>query len=108
MIKIVLEDGRSRPKFYCDFCEEAIEKASAGLYLWKHARTQKRGFVEGVPADVFTGHKGVCDRGFCERMRWKRNDPMTMELRVLPIYLGTNMGLDWRAARQWAEDMGSF
>lgn len=52
-------------------------------------------------------HKGACDRGLCADRGWNRHDPATMEISVLPVYLGRSLGLNWEKAGELADDMGA-
>lgn len=78
------------------------------MYVW-NPKTGGPFFTAGEPEPLYVVHKGACDRGLCARFGWDERDPATMELRVLPIYLGGNMGIvsdeDWKDALDHAERM---
>lgn len=108
MIRMVLErnthKGRpdlARPRIFCDYCERPIDDARGGLYMWD-ARLENEAFYAGEPQEVYTVHKGACDRGFCARMGWQRHGPHAGELRLLPLYLGNSAAVDWQKARELA------
>ncbi len=119
-IKIVLERRAhrgepdiSRPMFFCDYCDKPIEEAGKGLYVFPDASSKalhdEGGFFKGEPVAVYTVHKGACDRMFHQERGYGRGDlSPTMELRLLPYYLGNNMGLDWEKVRELAEMMGEI
>jgi hypothetical protein len=91
----------SCPKFVCDYCEEPIEDARRGLYVWA---ADNAAYEAGEPADVFTVHKGWCDHAFCFTRGWHRHDPCTGELAALLVYLARNAGMTTRGDWEKAEE----
>lgn len=110
-IKIVHEihhhEGRpdiSAPKFFCDHCDRPIEDAQLGLYVFPNQNLDDPAIMEGRKAvPLFTVHKGRCDEQFHLDRGFDPRTVPTMELSVLPIFLGNNMALDWDLARELAE-----
>jgi hypothetical protein len=91
------------PKFFCDFCNRPIEHAELGLYMWD-GRLENASYFAGEPVEVYTVHKGDCDARLCSVLGWHREDPSTMELATLPVYLARNMGM--RSRKDWEEAVG--
>ncbi len=114
MLKLVVEERHqrglpdvTRPVFVCDHCGEEIKEAARGLYTWWVEPGS--GQEDGTRYDLYTVHKGACDRGFwSSRGVSPHNSPgvMTDELTVLPVYLGANIGIvtdaGWKQARESA------
>ena len=99
MIKIVSRKGLSCPIIFCDYCQCEIEKATEGNYEY-------RVFTD-EPSPIFFAHK-KCSR----QLEASQHLPTvglwgTMELEVLPIYLGHNLRIKWGKARQSARFLAS-
>lgn len=113
-IKIVLKGDpdrgvpeRSHPMFFCDQCDMPIDDAGLGLYVWNPDLDGPH-YTEGAPEETYIVHKGRCDRELAKRLGCDENKSMSMEIQVLPIYLGNNMEINWQEARGVASDLGSF
>lgn len=98
------------PKFFCDFCAKPIHQAGLGLYMWD-GRLENEAYFAGEPVEVYTVHKGDCDARMCSVLGWYRDEPATMELATLPVYLAQNMGVcspkDWEKAQSLADCVGT-
>ena len=89
-LEVRVRNGMCCPVVVCDHCGEVIEDAQEGNYEFP---------LDGGP--VFFTHKGRCSLAF-EEANGGQDAWGVMELSVLPIYLGNNLKLDWKKAKQWA------
>jgi hypothetical protein len=94
MLKIVHHGVRARPQIFCDHCGQRITNASDGYCAW-----QLTTFESPVDGRLFYMHKR-CHDAFERSHRsgaWQ-----TMELSLLPAYLGASLELDWQLAQTMA------
>ena len=78
------------PIVLCDQCGKEITSAADGNYQW---------LWEDLPSRIYFTHKACC-YAFEKRHggRWCAG-----ELRVLPVYLVNNLGIDWKKANVLAD-----
>jgi hypothetical protein len=95
MIRMVHDRGMTCPHIFCDHCEERI--VGTGNYQFLMALHDP-----DYQAAVYFTHKHCC-RAFEHRhpapegFKWGWT-----ELEAFPIYLGNNLRLDWKAAKETA------
>jgi hypothetical protein len=81
------------PIIICDYCGEPIEDARNGNYQWVLSAD-----YTALGSEIYFTHKKCC-HPFEEYSKAVSSDKHLMwsswELRDLPIYLGTNLGIDW-------------
>ena len=58
-LKIIYEDGESRPYAFCDHCDEPILNVKMGMYYWIKKDGQHA--ADGEPVEIAFYHKGTCD-----------------------------------------------
>jgi hypothetical protein len=93
-IKITAEGGLNPVVVFCDHCGERIEDDDA-TYQWNPDE------ADGG-ADAFFTHR----RCFDAFRQARRELSFWGELIDFPIYLGRNLGIDWREAEAHADEMG--
>ena len=85
------------PRFLCDSCGHLIEDAEKAMYMWDDTSMEDPGGTE-----IFVVHRGACDKAFIASGRIPSGDDSWDELLHLPVYLGTNIGIemmeDWERA----------
>jgi hypothetical protein len=91
-------EGRSYPVVVCDHCHEWIADATDGNYEWRWQADTDFG------SHIFFTHKRCC-------LAFERNRGLHLlawPLECLPIYLGSNLALDWMAAHRTARRLGEI
>jgi hypothetical protein len=102
-LTITLADGEYRPLVVCDHCGQEIADAREGNYQW---RTTPEG--RPINGEVYFTHKRCC-----AAFEWLHAGQPAWhwawtELCCLPIYLGVNLQLDWREARELAQRLSQL
>lgn len=94
------EDGRFYPRIVCDHCFEVIADATDGNYEWRWEPDSDFG-----SRPYFTHKK--CSWDFGEA---RRRDKIFLwcPLECLPIFLGYNLALNWKAAHREALRLGAM
>jgi hypothetical protein len=78
---------------FCDHCGKQIADAKSGNYEWQ---TDNQGQVkDGV---IYFTHKHCCLP--FEDAHGGRPSFMCNELSIFPLFLGNNLALDWKKARE--------
>jgi hypothetical protein len=98
-IRVILQDGKSCPAVFCDYCGLRIEKVGQGNYHWNFDEEEKS--PQG--AAMYFTHKKCClafDR--------KVFAGGAMELGTLFAYLCNSLGVDLHEERQQAAFMDRF
>jgi hypothetical protein len=90
------------PVIVCDYCGEQIQNAQEGNYQWRMRPDHPEANIHRI---YFT-HKKCCD-AFETANHHEDDWWAAMELDCLPIYIGNNLELDWKAAR-WRADYFSM
>ena len=96
----VIQDGlHDVPVILCDHCGLTIERATDALYHW---RGDLPSDFAGAP--VYYTHK-KCGAAFedCNPGDWG-----AVDLDCLPIFLGNNLGMNWKLARRKADVCSGF
>jgi hypothetical protein len=99
-----ISKAEAGPVVVCDQCGDRIKDATMANYYWSREATK-----EGDRTPVFFVHKKPCTREF-ETARGAQTWP-SMELRVFPVYLIHNIGIDedeWNRSKQSAENLASL
>jgi len=100
MLRVIVQKVGKRellcPVVFCDFCGKRIEDATEGTYEY---RREDASSPEG--AEVKFVHKD-CSRQF-EAAHGKSIAWYWDELQAFPVFLGNNLALDWKHARERAE-----
>ena len=87
----------STPTVYCDWCGEEITEAAEGNYEWPLWTDE----VE----EIYYTHKRCC-------WAFEQATPHVLwgaiGLECLPVYLGNGLNVNWKAAKQTAQLMGTI
>ncbi len=112
-IRIVYEDNKFRPRFFCDHCNQPIVNASTkpdtllvGNYLFLRARRED-GTQYLADDQVFVVHK-QCTKPFEIAKGVRPGEYTAGELDVLPIRLLANLGVKVKDAVEHAQDLASI
>jgi hypothetical protein len=95
-LAIRYEEALCVPIVICDHCGEEIRSAADGNYQWLGR--------DDRPSRVYFTHKGCC-HAFEKRHGgfWG-----AIDLQLLPVYLGNNLGIDWKESRRMANYFSRF
>jgi hypothetical protein len=93
-IKMMASGPLVGPVIICDFCEQCIEDATQGNYIWNDDESGAGGLM-----DVYFVHNsGPCDMGLQSRMGKHMHN--SLELSVLFPYLIRNLNVDMERAEK--------
>ena len=95
------DKGLTRPIVVCDYCLHEITDAADGNYQWKTDDN-------GAPTDgaIYFTHKHCChkfEQTHGDVLQWA-----AIGLECLPVFLASNLKVDWAKAKQTAAMMGEL
>lgn len=98
-MSLIMERTRAHdcPIIVCDICQQRILAAADGNYEWLTTDQGK------ICSPLYFTHKR-CSLRFERLMQRQHPEALicNMELAYFPIYLGNNLKLDWKEAREGA------
>lgn len=100
-IKILHDEGIYRPAVMCDYCGHEITDAKNGNYEWLINDN-------GNPVDgtLFFTHKQCCY--LFEETNGGRVNWCCDELACLPVYMMSNLKINWKRAKELASFMSAI
>lgn len=109
MMKITYKEGQACPVITCDWCNQEIEDALQATYAFVMAVGRGADMQCPDESEIYHVHNGKCFAAF-ERYKKRTSDIFlgTVPLECLPVYLASNLSVNWLTAYKTSRFMAGY